>query len=162
MLSKLYAARKCLALGIPTVIAPGKERDVLLRLFEGEYVGTLFVPQKRLYHGKKIWLANLHKPAGEIVVDGGAVKALRQRGKSLLSIGIREVRGNFGIGSPIHCLDETGNVIGVGLSNYSSVEIEQIKGHHSEEIENLIGYKHSDEVIHRNNFVLTQEMLDAD
>jgi len=161
MLSKIKAARKCLASGIPMVIAPGKERDILLRLFDGESMGTLFLPRKRIYQGKKLWLANLPKPVGELVLDQGAVAALQRRGKSLLPIGVREVRGNFGVGSPVRCVDEAGNEIGIGLTNYRSVEIQEIKGHHTEEIERLIGYKHSDEVIHRNNFVLVDEMMEG-
>jgi glutamate 5-kinase len=158
MLSKINAAKKCLASGIPMIIAPGKERDVLLRIFAGEPLGTFFLPRKRLYHGKKLWLANLPKPVGELVLDQGAVTALQKRGKSLLPIGVREVRGTFGVGSPVRCLNEAGGVIGVGLSNYRSAEVALIKGRHTEEIENLLGYKHSDEVIHRNNFVLTGEI----
>ncbi|GLI34788.1 glutamate 5-kinase [Desulforhabdus amnigena] len=162
MLSKVNAARKCLASGIPMIIAPGKERDILLRLFEGEELGTLFLPRKRLYHGKKLWLANLPKPAGDLILDDGAVLALQKRGKSLLPIGIREIRGTFGVGTPVRCLDQAGNVIGIGLCNYRSTEIDQIKGRHTEEIEGIIGYKHSDEVIHRNNFVLSGEDIEEE
>lgn len=160
MLSKIYAAGKCLASGIPMIIAPGRERNVLVRLFSGEPLGTLFVPHKRIYYGKRLWLANLPNPAGDVVLDGGAVTALKKHGKSLLPIGIRHVNGIFEVGAPIRCLDEAGNVVGVGLTNYKSIEIEKIKGHHSDEIERLIGYKHSDEVIHRNNFVLADQMAD--
>jgi len=155
MVTKIIAARKCLASGIPMIIAHGRERDVILRLFNGENLGTLFLPRKRIYHGRKLWLANLPKPAGDIVLDKGAVKALREHGKSLLPIGIAKVRGSFGVGAPVRCLDEAEQIVGIGLTNYRSTEIEQIKGRHSEEIERIIGYKHSDEVIHRNNFVLT-------
>jgi len=157
MLSKVNAARKCLALGIAMIIAAGKQRDILLRLFDGEELGTMFVPRERAYSGKKVWLANLPKPAGELTLDDGAVTALIKRGRSLLPIGVREVRGVFGVGAPVRCIDKDGNVIGIGLTNYKSTEIETIKGRHSEEIEQLIGYKHSDEVIHRDNFVLTSE-----
>ena len=162
MLSKINAARKCLASGIPMVIAPGKERDILLRLFDGEELGTLFLPRKRLYQGKKLWLANLPKPAGDLILDDGAVLALQKRGKSLLPIGVREVRGTFGVGAPVRCLDTAGTVVGIGLSNYKSGEIQQIKGHHTEEIEGIIGYRHSDEVIHRNNFVLFGEGMEEE
>ncbi len=157
MLSKVNAARKCLALGIPMIIAPGRKRDVLLRLFEGEELGTLFVSRERSWSGKKVWLANLPKPAGEITLDEGAASALIERGRSLLPIGIQEVRGVFGVGAPVRCIDRNGNLIGIGLTNYKSTEIETIKGRHSDEIEGLIGYKHSDEVINRDNFVLTSE-----
>jgi glutamate 5-kinase len=162
MTSKVNAAKKCMASGIPMIIAPGKERDVLLRIFAGEALGTLFLPKKRLYHGKKLWLANLPKPVGELVLDEGAVTALQRRGKSLLPIGVREVRGSFGVGAPVRCLNGAGEVVGIGLSNYKSIEVDLIKGCHTEEIENLIGYKHSDEVIHRNNFVLVGEMIEQD
>jgi glutamate 5-kinase len=162
MLSKLHAAKKCTASGIPMIIAPGKERDVLPRLLTGENLGTFFVPRQRAYHGRKVWLAHLPKPAGDLVLDAGATVALEKGGKSLLPIGIREVRGTFGVGAAVRCLAEDGHTVGVGLSNYKSGEIDQIKGHRSEEIETLIGYKHSDEVIHRNNFVLAGEHLAAE
>lgn len=154
MLSKVNAARKCLASGIPMIIAAGKEKDVLPRLFDGEELGTLFIPRERAYSGKKVWLANLPKPAGDLTIDDGAVTALIKRGRSLLPIGVREVRGSFGVGAPVRCMDKEGRVIGIGLTNYKSLEIENIKGRHSEEIEKLLGYKHSDDVIHRDNFVL--------
>ncbi len=160
MLSKLNAARKCLASGIPMVIAPGRERDVLLRLFAGEPLGTLFLPRAKLYHGKKVWLANLSKPAGNLTLDEGAVVALQRAGRSLLPIGVKAVEGTFGVGAPVRCLDPRGRVIGVGLTNYKSSEIDLIKGHRSEEIEGLIGYRHSDEVIHRNNFVVVGEGME--
>ena len=157
MLSKLNAARKCLAFGIPMIIAPGKQRDVLLRLFDGEELGTLFLPRERAYSGKKVWLANLPKPAGELTLDDGAVAALIKRGRSLLPIGVKEVHGAFGVGAPVRCIDKEGHVIGIGLTNYKSGEIESIKGCHSKDIEKLIGHKHSDHVIHRDNFVLIGE-----
>jgi glutamate 5-kinase len=160
MLTKINAARKCLASGIPMVIAPGRERDVLLRLLDGEAIGTLFLPRGRVYHGKKTWLASLPKPAGDLILDDGAARALRKGGKSLLPIGVVGLRGSFGIGAPVRCLDKAGNVIGIGLSNYKASEIDRIRGHRSDEIEEIIGYKHSDEVIHRNNFVLEGETLD--
>jgi len=160
MRSKLNAARKCLASGIPMIIAPGRERDLLLRLFQGEPLGTLFLPRERLYQGKKVWLANLPKPAGNLTLDEGAVAALQRRGKSLLPIGVKAVHGTFGVGAPVRCLDPQGRVIGVGLTNYKSGEIDLIKGHRSEEIESIIGYRHSDEVIHRNNFVVISEGIE--
>lgn len=158
MLSKVNAAKKCLASGVAMIIGPGRERDVLLRLFSGEGIGTLFLPRQRVYHGMKLWLANLPKPAGDLQLDAGAVVALQQRGKSLLPIGIRKVMGTFGVGAAVRCVDERGDLVGVGLTNYKASEIELIMGHRSEEIESIIGYKHSDEVIHRNNFVLMSEV----
>lgn len=157
MLSKLLAARKSLAIGVPLVIAPGRERDVLLRLTKGECLGTLFVPDRRLYQGRKVWLAHVPHPAGDLVLDDGAVDAITHKGKSLLPAGILEVHGTFGMGAPVRCLDISGKVIAIGLSNYKSSEIEKIKGRHTSEIEAVLGYRHSDEVIHRNNLALVFE-----
>ncbi len=149
MVSKLMAAKRALSIGIPLIIAPGRERDVLMRIIGGETVGTLFLPDRRLYQGRKVWLAHLPHPSGELVLDDGAVKAIVEKGKSLLPAGVRDVRGTFGVGSPVRCVDKEGRTIAIGLSNY--------KGHHSSEVERLIGYKHSDEVIHRNNLALVAE-----
>ncbi|MCX7823887.1 MAG: glutamate 5-kinase [Syntrophobacterales bacterium] len=160
MISKLMAAKKSLAIGIPLIIAPGRERDVLLRLMQGECLGTLFVPDKKLYQGRKVWLAHVPHPAGDLIIDGGAVEAIVHKGKSLLPAGILEVRGTFGMGAPVRCLDTSGQVIAVGLSNYRASEIEKIKGCHTSEIESILGYKHSDEVIHRNNLALVFEEAD--
>lgn len=157
MISKLLAAKKSLSIGIPLVIAPGRERDVLLRLVQGECLGTLFIPDRKLYQGRKVWLAHVPHPAGDLILDDGAVDAIVRKGKSLLPAGILEVQGTFGMGAPVRCLDVSGKVIAVGLSNYKSSEIEKIKGCHTSEIESILGYKHSDEVIHRNNLALVFE-----
>jgi glutamate 5-kinase len=161
MTTKLHAARKCLAMGVPLIIAHGRERDVLLRLIGGERIGTLFVPRQPVYSGKKLWLANLRHCSGDLVIDEGAVRALTQRGKSLLPIGVKIVRGSFGPGAPVRCLAESGALVGVGLTNYPSGEIDIIKGHHSEDLEKLLGYRHSDEVVHRDNFVLADETVEV-
>ncbi|MEJ5301690.1 MAG: glutamate 5-kinase [Thermodesulforhabdaceae bacterium] len=164
MLSKLLAAKKSLSIGIPLIIAPGRERDVLIRLMKGECLGTLFIPDKKLYQGRKIWLAHIPHPAGDLVLDDGAVDAVVRKGKSLLPAGIKEVRGNFGVGAPVRCLDSSERVVAIGLSNYRSSEIEKIKGCHTAEIESILGYKHSDEVIHRNNLALVfeEDMLEPE
>jgi glutamate 5-kinase len=154
MLSKLLAAKKSLSIGIPLIIAPGRERDVLIRLIQGECLGTLFMPDKKLYQGRKVWLAHIPHPSGDLVLDDGAVDAIVHKGKSLLPAGILEVRGTFGVGAPVRCLDSSGRVIAIGLSNYKSSEIEKIKGCHTAEIDKILGYRHSDEVIHRNNLAL--------
>lgn len=157
MVSKLLAARKALSIGIPMVIACGHERDILLRLFSGELLGTLFVPHGKMYQGKKIWLAHLPRSQGDLVLDKGAVKAILQGGKSLLPVGIKEVRGTFDEGAPVQCLDEEGRVVAIGLTNYGSQEIERIKGHHTSDIEEILGHMHSKEVIHRDNLAIVME-----
>jgi len=157
MISKLMAAKKAMSIGVPMIIASGRERDVLLRLFLGADIGTLFLPKGRVYSGKKVWLAHLPHPAGDLVIDDGAVKAIVAKGKSLLPVGIKEVRGNFDEGAPVRCLDEKGKVIAIGLTNYRSGDIEKIKGRHTTEIDKVLGHKHFDEVIHRNNLALLVE-----
>lgn len=159
MRSKLMAAQKSTDAGIPLLIGPGRQRDILLRLYHGESWGTLFLPQHRVYAGKKLWLAHLSKPLGRLILDPGAVQALRERGSSLLPIGVLEVRGNFSVGDVVQCLTQDGEEIGVGLTNYNAVELRQIQRQHTDQIAKILGYKHSDEVIHRNHFVLAKELV---
>jgi glutamate 5-kinase len=156
MLSKLMAARKVTAAGVPMIIGNGRNRYILKQIFDGEEVGTLFLPAERRLPSKKQWIAHTLKPQGEVILDGGAAKALQLRGKSLLSTGIVAVRGRFEVGAPVRCLSGEEEVIGIGLVNYGSDEIEKIMGVRSNRIEEILGYKHSDEVIHRDNFVLSE------
>jgi glutamate 5-kinase len=158
MLSKLMAARKVTAAGVPMIIGNGRNRYILKQIFDGEEVGTLFVPAERRLSSKKQWIAHTLKPQGEVILDGGAAKALKLRGKSLLSTGIVAVRGRFEVGAPVRCLSSEEEVIGIGLVNYGADEIEKIMGVRSNRIEEVLGYKHSDEVIHRDNFVLSEKI----
>jgi glutamate 5-kinase len=103
---------------------------------------------------RKHWIAYNLKPAGELVVDLGAHEALAQKKKSLLPSGLREVRGTFGVGDCVRCLDLEGREFARGLSNYSSQELNRIKGLHTSKIEKVLGYKAYDEVIHRDDLVL--------
>ncbi|UCG13890.1 MAG: glutamate 5-kinase [Deltaproteobacteria bacterium] len=161
MTSKLLAAKKVTVTGVPMIIGNGRKRYILKRIFDGEEVGTLFLPAKRRLSGKKQWIAHTLKPHGDLLLDHGASEALRHRGKSLLPTGIKGVRGEFGVGAPVRCLSIEGEEIGIGLVNYSAAEIEKIKGVRSYMIEEILGYKHSDEVIHRDNFVL-RETIESD
>ncbi|UCG22562.1 MAG: glutamate 5-kinase [Deltaproteobacteria bacterium] len=158
MLSKLLAAKKVTSAGVPMIIGNGRNRYVLKQIFDGEEVGTLFLPAERRLPSKKQWIAHTLKPQGEVIVDAGATKALKLRGKSLLSTGIVSVRGSFEVGAPVRCLSSEEEVIGIGLVNYGSEEIEKIMGVRSNLIEEVLGYKHSDEVIHRDNFVLSEKI----
>ena len=158
MLSKLMAAKKVTAAGVPMIIGNGRSRYVLKQIFDGEEVGTLFLPAERRLPSKKQWIAHTLKPQGEVILDAGAVKALTLKGKSLLSTGIVEVRGRFEVGAPVRCLSSGEELIGIGLVNYGVDEIEKIKGVRSNRIEEVLGYKHSDEVIHRDNFVLSEKI----
>lgn len=158
MRSKLLAAEKAQAAGIPMLLLPGTRAGVVLQALRGEPVGTFFAAGRRRYSGQRLWLSQLPKPAGEILVDAGAARALREGGASLLPAGIRGVKGSFGVGEAVRCLDPRGNLVGVGLVNYSSAEIERIKGAKTRDVEAILGYKHSDEVIHRDYFALASEL----
>ncbi|RIH87713.1 Glutamate 5-kinase [Meiothermus luteus] len=158
MRSKLLAAQKAQAAGIPTLLLPGTRPESIPQALRGEGVGTFFAGGQRRYSGRKLWLYQLPKPRGEVVVDAGAARALQQEGASLLPAGILEVRGQFGVGEPVRCLDAEGSLIGVGLVNYSAAELRRIKGKKTKDIEALLGYKNTDEAIHRDYFALVSEL----
>ncbi len=154
MQSKIRAAKMVAARGGCSFIGPGREPEVLQSLFAGEAVGTFFLPKTHKLASRKHWIAYTLRPKGFLVLDEGACRALREKGKSLLPSGIREVRGHFGVGDPIHCLDGEGRAFAAGLVNYDSGDIEKIHGRHTSEIEDILGYKDSDEVVHRDNLVM--------
>jgi len=157
MRSKIMAARKVTAGGIPVIVANGRKAGILQEIIKGKPLGTLFLPQKPLLSRKKHWIAFTLKPKGEIVVDEGARKAVTEKGKSLLPSGVVEVRGRFGIGACASLVDQKDRVVGKGLVNYSSSDIMKIRGLKTSEIEKRLEFKHSDEVIHRDNMVITKE-----
>lgn len=154
MLSKIKAARKATAAGIPMFIASGKEPDILRNLFSGNEKGTFFVPKNGRMESKKRWLAFNARPEGALTLDQGAVKAILKNGKSLLPSGIVEVNGDFRIGDAVSCQDVDGNLLATGLTNYSASDIRKIRGKKSGEIETILGSKNDDEVIHRNNMAI--------
>ncbi|MDW8424570.1 MAG: glutamate 5-kinase [Meiothermus sp.] len=158
MKSKLLAAEKAQAAGIPTLLLPGTRPQSIAEALRGEPIGTLFAGGNRRYSGRKLWLYQLPKPQGEIVVDAGAALALRQGGASLLPAGILEVRGQFGVGEAVRCLDERGHLIGVGLVHYSAAELRRIQRRKTQDIEAILGYKNTDEAIHRDYFALASEL----
>lgn len=160
MMTKIKAAKMVASCGASSFIAPGRNENVLQELFSGDQVGTFFLPAAEKICGRKHWIAHVLRPKGFLVLDDGAVDALVNRGKSLLPSGILGVRGSFGVGDPVHCLDRQDRPVAAGLCNYGALEIEQIKGRRTNEIEALLGYKDSDEVIHRDNLVLMPETAD--
>lgn len=160
MYTKVRAAKRLADLGVASVIAGGCGRDVLERIIAGELVGTFFPPRiDRRLAGKKNWLAFASRPKGRLVVDFGCAQALTQRGKSLLPGGLLAVSGAFAAGATVEVVGESGYVLALGLTNYSAVETEKIKGRHSREIVGLLGYCHSDEIIHRDNLVLAEGLI---
>ena len=154
MQSKIQAARMVSARGGSSFIGSGRKEGIMQQLFACEPVGTFFLPQVEKMQSRKHWIAYVLRPQGYIVLDQGACKALIKGGKSLLPSGILEIRGTFGVGAPVQCLDENGNAIASGLSNYSANDLNKIKGLNTGQIEETLGYKDSDEAIHRDNLVI--------
>lgn len=154
MLTKVVAAKRAARSGAHTVIASGHEPDVLILLAQGEAIGTQLLAETMTLAARKQWLADHLQMRGNVTLDEGAVKALTGSGKSLLSIGVIDVSGNFERGEVVGCLDPGGKEIARGLINYSAAETRRISRRASTEIETILGYVDEPELIHRNNLVL--------
>ena len=154
MKSKVLAAKKVTAFGIPYIIAPGRRQGVLQEIVDGKETGTLFLPMADHLKSRKYWIAFTLRARGRLVIDGGAKEALVEEGKSLLPSGVTEVDGDFVLGDPVTCIDEAGNTIAKGLVNYSADEIRKIMGLKTAKIEQVLGYKDYDEIIHRDNLAV--------
>lgn len=154
MRSKIKAAKLVASGGGSSFIGPGKQNDILRRLFSGELIGTFFLPDKERIKSRKRWIASVLKPHGRLLLDDGACRALLDKGKSLLPSGIVSVEGEFGVGEAVYCTDSRGIPIAVGLINYGSTETRKIMGRHSRHIEEILGYRDSEEVMHRDNIVV--------
>jgi glutamate 5-kinase len=153
MITKLQAADLARRSGSMVVIAPGSEADVLLRVANGEAVGTRFTPVSTALESRKRYLLAGGNATDSLLVDNGAARALRKSG-SLLPVGVVRANGKFERGDVVSVLDENNSEIARGLTNYSAVELARIRGCHSSEIESILGYTYNEEVIHRNNLVL--------
>jgi glutamate 5-kinase len=154
MSTKLQAAEKANASGIPMIIARGSEPSVLQRLLAGEALGTYFQPRDDRLAARKRWIAFAVPPQGRLTVDAGAKKALTERGKSLLPSGVTLVEGEFPAGAVVALVEPDGQEFARGLVNYDAHEVERIRGMKTNEIEKTLGYKGCDEVIHRDNLVV--------
>jgi glutamate 5-kinase len=157
MATKVQAARLATASGATVIIADGKEQDLLSRLVKGESIGTFFPPTASKMESRKRWMLTGLAIKGSLVVDDGAVVALKEQNKSLLPAGIKAVDGDFLRGEAVDIISEKGKKgekIARGISNYSSRELALIKGARSNRIESLLGYGYGDEVVHRNNLVV--------
>jgi len=157
MMSKINAARKVNSAGVPMVVAKGDKPDILVRLFDGEAHGTYFVPRRHKLTRRKCWIAFSLKPKGILTIDAGARTAVTRRGKSLLASGIVGVQGEFTVGAPVEFQAPGGEAVGVGLVNYGAADIRKIMGLRSQHISQVLGHKPYDEVIHRDNLVITVE-----
>jgi glutamate 5-kinase len=154
MLTKVQAAKRAARSGTHTVIASGREEDVLLRIARGERIGTLLTARTAPLAARKQWLADHLNISGRLKLDAGAVQALSRGGKSLLPVGVVEVSGEFERGAVVACDDPQGREVARGLVNYSAGETRQIMRKPSAEIESVLGYVDEPELIHRDNLVL--------
>ena len=154
MFSKILAARKATSHGIAVSIISGKKPELISLLLEGGEFGTYFKPGKEKISHRKSWIAYSSRSKGVIILDDGAVKAITEMGKSLLPTGIIAIEGNFDVGDSVYCLNSVRKRIAKGLVNYSSSDIKRIVRRKTSEIEGILGYKYSDEAIHRDNMVM--------
>ncbi|AJE97834.1 glutamate 5-kinase [Pandoraea apista] len=154
MLTKILAAKRAATSGAHTVIASGREADVLVRLAGGEAIGTQLVARTAVLTARKQWMADHLQVRGRVVIDAGACKKLVEEGKSLLPIGVIDVEGTFARGEVIACVDEAGHEVARGLSNYSASEARLIRRHPSSDIEQVLGFANEPELIHRDNLIL--------
>ena len=156
MLTKVLAAKRAAMSGSATVIAYGRENNVLLRLLDGEAIGTRLVSEATALQARKAWLAGHLKTSGRLHLDPGAASALQRGGKSLLPVGVTAVEGEFDRGAVVSCIDAAGRELARGLVNYSAGEARKIARRPTSDIEALLGYIAEPELIHRDNLVVTQ------
>ncbi len=161
MITKVTAARLAARSGARTIIANGREPDVLVRLAKGESIGTRLLPEKQPVAARKQWLAGQLKAKGQLVIDDGAVKVLRESGRSLLPVGVIAVNGNFDRGEVVVCVDQRGQEIARGLVNYDSREASQLVRQPSSNIESILGYVGDAEMIHRDNLVVSDLIING-
>lgn len=154
MITKIRAARRAARSGTTTIIASGREANLLQRIACGETIGTLLWPDIGHLAARKQWLASQLQTRGRLWLDAGAVKAVREAGRSLLPVGVLACEGHFTRGEVVSCLDLNDREIARGLVNYSADETQRILGRSSDQIERVLGYVDEEELIHRDNLVL--------
>jgi glutamate 5-kinase len=154
MATKLFAAERAARSGTHTVIAYGRQPNVIARVVRGENLGTWLKPDREPLAARKRWLADQLHSRGELKLDAGAARVVRESGRSLLAVGVVDVRGGFRRGEVVTCIDPDGNAIARGLCNYASDEVRRIRGLKAEAIEAVLGYVAEPELIHRDNLVL--------
>ena len=154
MYSKLLAARRVSQLGVPTLILAGREPGALTRAFAGEETGTYVPAGCKPIPRRKFWLAYHHEPQGTLIVDDGAARALREKGKSLLPAGIVDVAGDFTVGAMVRIAGVDGASIGVGLSNYGASDLRKVMGLKSSRLAQVLGEAAYTEAVHRDNLLI--------
>lgn len=154
MITKLRAARLAARSGTETLIAGGRQADIIARITRGEACGTWLRTGKQPQNARKQWLASMVQIQGSLELDDGAVRVLRESGRSLLPVGVRGVHGRFSRGDMVSCRNAEGREVARGLVNYSADETRRIMGSPSSEIERILGYAGDEELIHRDNLVI--------
>jgi glutamate 5-kinase len=157
MVTKLQAARLAARSGCNTVIAGGRNEEVLIRVGRGDVIGTLLSASQKPIAARKQWLAGQLQVKGQLILDAGAVAVVLKEGRSLLPVGVKSVSGGFSRGDLVSCVNENGEEIARGLVNYSAVETLKIKGKSTELIVEVLGYREDDELIHRDNMVVNAQ-----
>lgn len=155
MVTKISAAKIATAAGVRTVITEGRSPDNIAQILAGAALGTQFEPEDQPFNARKRWIAHGLVPAGKLYLDKGAVNAIQQAGRSLLAAGITEVEGEFQPQDAVQLCDQSGQEIARGIVNYSSAELQQIRGCHSDDIPKILGYAGAETVVHRDNLVLS-------
>ncbi len=153
--SKISAARKLTSAGIPMIIACGLDTQILTKIAANDYIGTYFVPKASKRKSRKNWIGLTLQAKGRITIDEGAQKAMVEQGKSLLPSGITRVENYFDVGDPVEFITEDKKVLGMGLVNYNASDILRIMGCKTSQIKKRLGFRSYDEVIHRDNLVIT-------
>lgn len=154
MASKVGAAQRACQVGLPVVIGPARDPDVLSKIAQGQDVGTLFLPAGAALASRKYWIAYTLKMRGTLVVDDGAVRALCEHKRSLLPAGVVEVRGDFRAGDAVSVHSRDGRELARGLARYDARDVQRLQGVRSEGIAQALGYHHGDEIIHRDDLVV--------
>ncbi|PIE00139.1 MAG: glutamate 5-kinase [Thiothrix nivea] len=154
MRTKVLAAQRAARSGCATIIASGRESQVLERIYQGEVLGSLLLADKAPLAARKQWIASQLDAHGKLWLDQGAARAIRETGRSLLPVGVMRVEGEFERGEVVCCVNEQGELLAKGLVNYTSAQAEQIKRRPSHEIEQILGYVDAAELIHRDNLVV--------
>ena len=157
MYTKILAARRASLSGTHTIIANGKNRKVFSNLLNDSVSGTFIQSEERQLDARKKWLAGQLKSKGTLIIDDGATNAIVNSGKSLLSVGIIDVKGKFDRGDLVQCISSSGQEVAKGLINYSSSEVGKVLGQPSDKMESLLGYVNESSVIHRNNLVVLKK-----
>jgi glutamate 5-kinase len=156
MITKIEAAKLATDSGVHVVIADGRESDIIIRLAQGESLGTHFLSTANHLESRRRWILSGLSSKGKLIIDDGAALALQKHNRSLLAAGIKSAEGKFGRGDVVAIFDTGGTQIGCGITNYSASDIDIIKGTQSDKISSLLDFDYGPEVVHRNNLVLLE------